>query len=60
MKQPSSMSMPPFCGGGLRTTLTPIAMLGGVVVLLVDTPKSNRLKDRGQTFLRCSDVNPCH
>jgi len=39
-------------GGGLRTSMTRIAMLTGVFKvfkLLVGPPKSDRLKDRGQT-----------
>jgi len=35
--------------GGLRTPMTPIAMLAGVFILLVGPPKLDRLKDRGQT-----------
>jgi len=38
-----------FVVGGLRTSMTWIAMLAGVFILLVGPPKSDRLKDRGQT-----------
>jgi len=34
-----------FVVGGLRTSMTPIAMLAGVFNLLVGPPKSDRLKD---------------
>jgi len=33
----------------LRTSMTLIAMLTGVFILLVGSPKSDRLKGRGQT-----------
>jgi len=36
-------------GGGLRASLTQITMLAGVFILLVEPPKPDRLKDRGQT-----------
>jgi len=39
----------PFRGGGLSTSMTPIAMLAGVFILLLGPPKPDRLKDRGQT-----------
>jgi len=35
--------------GGLRTSMTWIAMLAGVFILLLGPPKPHRLKDRGQT-----------
>jgi len=35
--------------GGLDTSMTRIAMLTGVFILLIGPPKSDRLKDRGQT-----------
>jgi len=35
--------------GGLRTSVTRIAMLTGVFILLLGPPKPDRLKDRGQT-----------
>jgi len=37
-----------FVWVGLRTSMTRIAMLAGVFILLVGPSKSNRLKDRGQ------------
>jgi len=36
-------------GGGLSTSMTQIAMLTGVVILLVGRPKSDRLRDSGLT-----------
>jgi len=38
-----------FRGGGLRTSVTRIAMLAGVFILLLGPPKPDRLKVRGQT-----------
>jgi len=38
-----------FVVGGLRTSMTPIAMLAGVFILLSGPPKPDRLKVRGQT-----------
>jgi len=38
-----------FSGGGLCTSMTRIAMLVGVFILLLGPRKSDRLKDRGQT-----------
>jgi len=35
--------------GGLRTLMTRIAMLAGVLKLLLGPPKLDRLKDRDQT-----------
>jgi len=35
--------------GGLRTSITGIAMLAGDFILLLGPPKPDRLKDRGQT-----------
>jgi len=39
------------CGGGgaFSTSMTWIAMLAGDFILLVEPPKSDRLKDRGQS-----------
>jgi len=36
-------------GGGLRTSVTRIAMLAGVFILVLGPPKPDRLKDRSQT-----------
>jgi len=49
-------SLSPVCGhlfvvGGLRASVTRIAMLAGVFILLLGPPKPDRLKDRGQTGL---------
>jgi len=44
-----SRLLSPFRGGGLCTPVTRIAMLAGVFIFLVGPPKSDRLKDRGQT-----------
>jgi len=46
--------IPPVCChlsvvGGLRTSMTQIAMLAGVFILLLGPTKPDRLKDRGQT-----------
>jgi len=38
-----------FMVGGLCASVTRIAMLGGVFILLLGPPKPDRLKDRGQT-----------
>jgi len=38
-----------FVVGGLRTSVTWIAILAGDFILLVGPPRSDRLKDRGQT-----------
>jgi len=39
----------PFRGGGLCASVTRIAMLAGVFILLLGPPKPDRLKGRGQT-----------
>jgi len=50
-----SLFLPPppcchlFVAGGLCTSMTRIAMLAGVLILLLGPPKANRLKDRGRT-----------
>jgi len=41
---PPPRLLSPFRGGELRTSLTRIAMLTGVFILLVGSPKSDRLK----------------
>jgi len=44
-----------FVVGGLRTSVTQIAMLAGVFILLLGPPKPDRLKDRGWT--KCSTAS---
>jgi len=44
---PCAVTLSWWCG--LRTSLNRIAMLAGVFILLLGPPKSDMLKDRGQT-----------
>jgi len=46
---PTRRVLSPFRGGGLCTSMTLIAMLAGVFILLLGPPKPDRLNDRGQT-----------
>jgi len=53
MQNLDSISPPACCHlfvvGGLHASVTRIATLAGVFILLLGPPKPDRLKDRGQT-----------